>query len=157
MKKLITIALLGIVLTAGMSCQKKNKSPQPQTNNTNTNPGPQPVAMSQQDSLLSGNWKLDKHEIYSNNSLVSTTLHNDSINCHLELQCTEMITGANPCWRKSVNGLNNCVNLNNQWKVTSGKLDLGGSQHSINVLTTSSLVIQLGAMSGQANIYYLHK
>jgi hypothetical protein len=156
-----TSLMLTTILSIVLACHKNNNRPSnstTSTNNTNnTSSGPTPTPLSHTDSSLVGNWKINKHETYVSNTLISSTLLNDTVNCHLNLQATEVIVGANPDWRNGSQGLNNCVSLSTHWRSSPGTLDLSTALYSINVLTTNSLVIQIGAVSAQADIYYLHK
>lgn len=157
MKKLMTIGLMAIVFAGVVSCKKTNSPPQNNivNNNPNPNPGPTPVAMTQQDSMLCGYWVLDKHDHYYNSNLVSSTNHNDSANCFLELKSEEMQVGAVTAYRKANIALG-CMTSPGNWRVNSGKLELG-SLYTINSLSTNSLVIQIGSVGTEGHIYYLSK
>lgn len=145
MKKLIifTIAILSCI-----AC-KKTASPAPATTSDASH------VITAQESALVGNWKLDKDENYTGGTITSTTLHTDSVNCHLNLTSSFYAAGVHEM--QCVNGLN-CTYSGGGWRINSGQLEVLGGLYTIDVQSTTNLVIHQGSLTtGTAQKYYLHK
>ncbi len=155
MKKLLTIGLVMTIVFASISCKKsaaKPAAPAPVVNNT-----PTPVAMTSQDSMLSADWILDKHETYITGTVISTVNSSDPSNCHLFLKTSEVVVGNTPVYRNCVKGIT-CSNETTSWRVTNSQLEVSGISYAIVTLTSNLLTIQLGSISsGEGHKYYFHK
>lgn len=143
----MTILFLCVLVVA---CNKKAATPATPTV-TST---PVPSLTSLETSLV-GDWFLDKYEIYIDGVLMSTTLHNDSLNCHLDLQNTGR-TASHP-WMNCIHGIY-CSSTVASWKENTGRLDVSGSLYTISTISSNGLVIYYGSLSsGQCEKFYFHK
>jgi len=161
MKKLILSAIACFVIVLS-SCNQNSPTPSPATPATPT-PTPNTIALTHQDSLLLGNWILDKKEQIMNGTMMAgyPQLFNDPINAKMEFKTT--------IWPGSVNGLKECndgltntgqVFLNGWLPSSNLTITLNNGVISIQLINATNLVLQRGSVSSPGTygtIYYLHK
>lgn len=160
LKLTLTIGVLGLLLT---SCQKNSPAPIQVNNSSSTTT----VTLTTQEALLIGNWSHDKNELYSNGVLLTgpggTTYFNDSLVYHIKFDSTITTSPLDPSapsgtYKECFDGTS-AGDIQTYWRITpSGKLQIGSSQYSIDILTSTHLVYYTGSLtSGSAIKYYLHK
>lgn len=162
--KTITLTLaIGVLALLATSCQKNSPTP----TQTNTSSSTATVALTTQEALLIGDWSHDKNELYSGGVLLTgpggTTYFNDSLVYHIKFNATPSTSPLDPTapagtYKESYDGTS-AGDMLTYWRITpTGKLQLGSSQYSIDLLTSTHLVYYTGSLTtGSAVKYYLHK
>lgn len=156
MKNLIVLLLCLVIINTG--CDTPTPTP--------TLPPPTPAATityTHADSVVAGNWILDKtEELPDNGGAMITTYHTDSVNCILNLAlipCT--IPGKELL--KDGHGLANCSPVHIPWECkgsTYFKLFLNGSDFLVEGIVTATNLKLAKSMNGQSGAitrWYLHK
>lgn len=152
MKKIFSLFILCTLIVA---CNKKAATPAP----TTAAPATTSTALTSLDSCMLGDWALDSMITYNNAAVTSMTPYTDPINCHLLMTSTETNPGSSLLWKNGTKGLE-CTNTITNWRITTARLDLGGSLYTILSSGSNKLVLQWGSITptgGFAQKYYLHK
>lgn len=144
MKNLLIVTSLILIC---MGCKKSDVAPA--QNQTVTS-----ISYSHADSLISGNWILDKDELYNQGVLQSTTNHTDPVNCHMNLQLM-LYQAPDTNWKSGIFGLS-CNNATGPWKLNNG-IDINSTVYNILLQSNTNLVIQWAISPGLTQKYYLHK
>lgn len=160
LKLTLTIGVLTLLVT---SCQKNSPAP----TQTNSSSSTATTTLTTQEALLIGDWAHDKNELYSGGVLVTgpggTTYFNDSLVYHIKFNATASTSPLDPSapvgtYKECYDGTS-AGDMQTYWRITpTGKLQIGSSQYSIDILTSTHLVYYTGSLTtGSAVKYYLHK
>ncbi len=164
MKTLKLTLAIGALTLLVVSCQKNSPAPTQSSTSSST---AATTTLTTQESLLIGDWSHDKNELYSNGVLLTgpggTTYFNDSLVYHIKFNATASSSPLDPTaptgtYKECYDGTS-AGDIQNYWRITpTGKLQIGSSQYSIDLLTSTHLVYYTGSLtSGSAVKYYLHK
>lgn len=149
MKKLLII-FAGLTLLA--ACHKEDPSAPARTNNTQS-------TLSTSDSLV-GDWALRRTEVYYHDTLVpqQTQTYNSPGTCYLNMDST-YAPNTNNTLHQCVMAHIQCVAVNSTWKMTDGRLDVGGTVYDIVYLCADSLVFQQYSITNQSSEtrYYFNR
>jgi hypothetical protein len=161
--KTLTLAI-GVLAVLATSCQKNSPAP----TQTNSSSSTTTVTLTAQETLLIGDWAHDKNELYSSGVLVTTpggtTYFNDSLVYHTKFDSTATTSPLDPTaaagtYKKVYDGTS-AGDILTYWRITpTGKLQIGSSQYSIDLLTSTHLVYYTGSLTtgSSAVKFYLHK
>jgi hypothetical protein len=158
----LTIGVLALLVT---SCKKSSPTPTPTSSSSSSSTAS--VILTAQELLLIGDWSHDKNELYSSGVLVTTpggtTYFNDSLVYHTKFDSTATTSPLDPTatagtYKKGYDGTS-AGDMLIYWRITpTGKLQIGSSLYSIDLLTSTHLIYYTGSLtSGSAIKYYLHK
>jgi hypothetical protein len=163
MKKLILSALACIAIVIS-SCNQNSPAPSPATPTPTPTPTPTLAVLTHQDSLLLGNWILDKKEMIMNGTMMPNypQLFNDPVNAKIEFKAALFQGTNNQNWKECNDGITNTgYVIANWWKLlTNTTVSINTSVYSINLINSTNLVLQNGSVNSPGTagyIYYLHK
>lgn len=163
MKNLLSIISTAVVLIT-ISCNQNSPAPSNSGSSSTPTPIPTVAVLTHQDSLLLGNWILDKKEYIMNGTMMPNypQFFNDPINAKIEFKAA-LFNGANTTNMKECNdGITNSgFVIANWWKLlTNTTVSINTSVYSINLINSTNLVLQYGSVNSPGTagyIYYFHK
>ena len=161
MKTLILFVASALVLIIS-SCNQN--SPAPSNSGSSNNTTPTVAILTHQDSLLLGNWILDKIERIYNGTMMPNypQLFNDPINAKIEFKSSLYFGGNTQNWKECNDGITFPGNVQaNWWKLLSNTtVSINTKVHSILALNSTNLTLQYGSVNSPStpgDIYYFHK
>lgn len=162
MKKFILLAIVCFT-TVIVSCNQNSPAPSPSSSST-PNTTTSTATLTHQDSLMLGNWILDKKEMISNGTMMPNypQLFNDPINAKIEFKAAVYLGSNTQNWKECNDGITNTgYVVANWWKLlTNTTVSINTSVYSINLINSTNLILQNGSVNSPGTagyIYYFHK